>query len=114
MIFVGLLLYFLFPCTDWFLAFTRIAKGDTALGSVLIPINLISQLLLFPLYLTILVGSKIVFDLDGMWETLVGWFLLPLVGALSLRIILTRFLQTGFFDSITSFAGVLVPWVLLL
>ena len=47
-----------------------------------------------------------------MWETLVGWFLLPLVGALSLRIILTRFLPTGFFDSITSFAGVLVPWVL--
>ena len=112
MIFVGLLLYFLFPCTDWFLAFTRIAKGDTVLGSVLIPINLISQLLLFPLYLTILVGSKTVFDLDGMWGTLVGWFLFPLFGALFLRILLTRFLPTGFFDSITSFAGYLVPWVL--
>ncbi|MEM6942859.1 MAG: bile acid:sodium symporter, partial [Pseudomonadota bacterium] len=51
LLFTGLLIYFLAPCTDWFLAFTRMARGDTALGAALIPINLLTQLLLFPVWL---------------------------------------------------------------
>lgn len=51
LLFTGLVIYFLAPCTDWFLGFTRLAKGDTALGSVLVPINMITQLLLYPVYL---------------------------------------------------------------
>lgn len=111
-LFAGLLLYFLFPCTDWFLAFTRIAKGDIALGSVLIPINLISQLLLFPVYLSIFFGSQISLDLMETWRTFGQWFLFPLVAAVSFRFLLSKVLSTDRFEPIPLYIGSLVPWVL--
>jgi len=111
-LFAGLLLYFLFPCTDWFLAFTRIAKGDVALGSVLIPINLISQLLLFPIYLSLFIGLQTTFDLLGMWGTLVRWFLFPFLGAMLLRRILSKALPTARFERVTYLTGSIVPWLL--
>lgn len=111
-LFAGLFLYFLFPCTDWFLAFTRIAKGDVALGSVLIPINLISQLLLFPVYLSIFLGSQISLDLQETWGTFVQWFLFPMVVAVSFRFLLSKVLSTERFEPIPLYIGSLVPWVL--
>ena len=111
-LFAGLLLYLLFPCTDWFLAFTRIAKGDTALGSVLIPINLFSQLLLFPVYLYLFIGLQTAFDLRLMWGTVVQWFLLPFLGAVVLRLLLSKALPPIRFEPIPRFSGSLVPWVL--
>jgi len=111
-LFAGLLLYFLFPCTDWFLAFTRIAKGDVALGSVLIPINLISQLLLFPVYLSIFFGSQISLDLKETWGTFGQWFLFPLVAAVSSRFLLSKVLSKEHFEPIPLNVGSLVPWVL--
>ena len=111
-LFAGLLLYFLFPCTDWFLAFTRIAKGDVALGSVLIPINLISQLLLFPVYLSLFIGLQTSFDLIGIWGTLAEWFLLPFLGAMLLRLLLSKAFSIARFERITGFAGSVVPWAL--
>lgn len=37
LIMVGILIYFMSPCTDWFLGFTRLAKGDLSLGTALPP-----------------------------------------------------------------------------
>ena len=111
-LFAGLLLYFLFPCTDWFLAFTRIAKGDVILGSILIPINLVSQLLFFPVYLTLFIGSQTNFDLFQTWDVLVQWFLLPLLLALLVRFLLSRALTIVRFESLLTLAGGTVPWVL--
>lgn len=111
-LFAGLLLYLLFPCTDWFLAFTRIAKGDTALGSFLIPINLISQLLLFPIYVSLFIGLQTTFDLLEMWGTLFRWFLLPFLGAMLLRLLLSRALTNARFEPIPHLAGSVVPWLL--
>jgi len=111
-LFAGLLLYLLFPCTDWFLAFTRIAKGDTALGSVLIPINLTSQLLLFPVYLYLFIGLQSTFDLVEMWRILVQWFLLPFLVAVGLRLLLSKSLPSTRFEPIQRLVGSLVPWVL--
>ena len=111
-LFAGLLLYFLFPCTDWFLGFTRMAKGDVALGTVLLPINLISQLLLFPVYLALFIGSRAGTDLTGLGGTLVQWFLLPLIGAVVIRLALSRLLPPARFEPLPRLAGSLVPWVL--
>ena len=90
-LFAGLLLYMLFPCTDWFLAFTRIAKGDVALGSVLMPINLISQLLLFPVYVSFFIGLQSDFNLSSIWPTFGQWFLLPFISAMFIRYLISRF-----------------------
>ena len=111
-LYAGLFLYFLFPCTDWFLAFTRIARGDVALGSVLIPINLISQLLLFPIYLSIFLGSQTNLNFNGIWETFGQWFLFPFVVAVFLRFLLTKVLSAKYFEPIPQLADSLIPWVL--
>ena len=113
-LFVGLLLYFLFPCTDWFLGFTRMAKGDVALGAVLLPVNLITQLILFPVYLGLITGAQTGADLGGIKATLTQWFLLPLCCALGLRLILTRLLSAEHFERISSRSGHLVSWMIAL
>ena len=95
---IGLLLYFLFPCTDWFLAFTRMSKGGASLGSVLIPINLVSQLLLFPLYLalfaflqpSLFTGFQANLDLIGISWTIGKWFLFPFFAAILTRLLFSR------------------------
>lgn len=111
-LFAGLLLYFLFPCTDWFLGFTRLAKGDVALGSVLLPINLISQLLLFPVYLAVFIGSQAGINFVEIWGTLLQWFLIPLCGAVLLRFVLSRLLPPARFEVLPRLAGSLVSWVI--
>ena len=111
-LYAGLLLYLLFPCTDWFLAFTRIAGGDVALGSALIPINLISQLLLFPIYLALFIGSDTSLDLIGIGKTFGQWFLIPLLLAMSVRFLLSKLLGPDRFEPIPRLVGSLVPWTL--
>ena len=116
----GLLLYFLFPCTDWFLAFTRMSKGDVVLGSVLIPINLVSQLLLFPLYLalfaflqpSLFAGFQANLDLIGISWTLGKWFLFPFLAAGFTRVLLSRFWPPERIKSLKGSVGTAVPWVL--
>lgn len=43
---VGLIMLMVTPCTDWYLIFTAVAKGDVALALGLLPLNLILQILL--------------------------------------------------------------------
>ena len=111
-LFAGLLLYMLFPCTDWFLAFTRIAKGDVALGSVLMPINLISQLLLFPFYISFFFGLHSDFNLSSIWPTFGYWFLLPCISAMVIRYLISKFLSPPRLDFFLKFSGTAIPWVL--
>ena len=111
-LFAGLLLYMLFPCTDWFLAFTRIAKGDVALGSVLMPINLITQLLLFPFYISFFIGLQSDFNLSSIWPTFGQLFLLPFVSAVVVRYLISKLLSPPRLDFFLKYSGTAIPWVL--
>lgn len=53
---LGVALVLLVPCTDWFLAFAYLGRGDVARALVLTPLNLFLQLPLLPLYL--LLGGR--------------------------------------------------------
>ena len=110
--YTGLLIYFMAPCTDWFLGFTRLAGGNTALGSVLLPINLISQLLLFPVYLALFAGAQANVDLSGAAGSLWQWFILPFTVALVSHQILARILPNSAFERLINFSGMLIPCVL--
>jgi len=48
---LGVLLVLLVPCTDWFITFTQLGRGNTARAIAVTPLNLLLQLLLLPLYL---------------------------------------------------------------
>lgn len=52
---VGFIMLMVTPCTDWYLIFTEIAKGNVALSTSILPVNLILQVLLLPIYLFIFI-----------------------------------------------------------
>ena len=52
------------PCTDWYLIFTGISKGNVALGSSILPLNLVLQLVLLPVYVFLIGGSSV--DMNTM------------------------------------------------
>jgi arsenite transporter len=109
LLYTGLLIYFIAPCTDWFLGFTKLAKGNTALGSILLPINLISQLLLYPVFLGLFAGKESGVDAASISATLWQWFLLPFVSAVVLHQILKRVISASLFSSLMRFVSSLIP-----
>lgn len=54
---LGVLLVLLVPCTDWFITFTQLGRGNTARAIAVTPLNLLAQLLLLPLYLWLMLPS---------------------------------------------------------
>ena len=87
--YTGLVIYFMAPCTDWYLGFTRLAKGNVELGAALLPINMVTQLVLFPVYL--LVFDTVVGNMVDL-TLLVDWFLQPLLAAALLRFVFQRYM----------------------
>lgn len=51
---IGLLLLLVTPCTDWYLVFTAMARGHTGIATALLPLNLVLQLVLLPVYVMLL------------------------------------------------------------
>lgn len=89
-IFIGFIMYMVTPCTDWFLVFTSMAKGDVPLGLALLPVNLILQILLIPVYLFLFAGKLIPIQFSALGETFLVFILLPFVLAILTRFILTK------------------------
>lgn len=85
----GLIIYFAAPCTDWYLAFTKLAGGATAEGAALIPVNLATQALLFPVIVWFAADEATGMTLGAFAETLAIWFALPLAVAGVLRAAIT-------------------------
>ncbi len=110
--FIGLFIYFLAPCTDWFLGFTRLANGNTRLGTTLLPINLISQLLLLPLYLSFLSRDIAPLGLTFVGETLWQWFIIPICAAFFLHQLLRVWLASDRFERLLATTGAIIPWVI--
>ncbi|MFN3623376.1 MAG: arsenic resistance protein [Hyphomicrobium sp.] len=55
---LGVLLVLLVPCTDWFITFTHLARGDTRRAIAVTPVNLLVQIALLPLYLWMFMGES--------------------------------------------------------
>ena len=57
-ILIGFFMLILTPCTDWYLVFTKMAKGNLNLSFSILPINLILQIVLLPIYLIIFFSTS--------------------------------------------------------
>ncbi|WP_045218301.1 arsenic resistance protein [Desulfonatronum thioautotrophicum] len=81
---LGVLLVLFVPCTDWFITFSQLGGGNTARAMALTPLNLLSQLLLLPVYLLLVMGNELaaVLGLSDIWPALVV-VLLPLLAAVT-------------------------------
>lgn len=85
---LGVLIYCLAPCTDWFLGFTRLADGDVTIGAALIPVQLTLQLLLFPLWLALFARAQADALVASAGPMLLTWFVLPAAVGFGLRVLL--------------------------
>ena len=54
----GVLLVLLVPCTDWFISFTHLGKGDAARAIAATPVLLLVQLFALPFYLWLFLGTE--------------------------------------------------------
>ncbi|MFV0374637.1 arsenic resistance protein [Microbacterium sp.] len=85
---LGVLIYCLAPCTDWFLGFTRLVGGDTTTGAALVPLQLTAQLLLYPLWLSLFAGDQGAATASSAGPALLTWFVLPAAVGLGARLVL--------------------------
>ncbi|MFA1819862.1 arsenic resistance protein [Virgibacillus oceani] len=74
---IGFIMLMVTPCTDWYLMFTSIAKGNVSLSTSVLPINLIFQVLLLPVYLFIFAGTIQPVPLSTFIESIVLVLVIP-------------------------------------
>lgn len=78
-LYIGFIMLMVTPCTDWYLIFTGIAKGNVALSTAILPLNLILQVILLPIYLLIFDGTTGVIELSFLVESILIVLFIPLV-----------------------------------
>lgn len=88
---LGLLLVLLLPCTDWFIGFTGLGRGDPAVAVVFSPLSLLLQVLLLPFYLWLFLGEQAVSVASlELLLTFALVVLFPLLLALLIRALVAR------------------------
>ena len=109
---LGVLIYCLAPCTDWFLGFTRLAGGDTTTCAALIPVQLVLQLLLYPVWLHLFAGEQVETTIAAAGPTLLTWFVLPAGIGLGARLVLRLSAPAAARQRIVAVADQAVPAVI--
>lgn len=65
------------PCTDWYLIFTGIAKGNVPLSATVLPVNLILQIVLLPVYLYVAGGISGSVNINELLLSILYMLILP-------------------------------------
>lgn len=100
---VGFFMLILTPCTDWYLVFTKMAKGDLTLSLSILPINLVLQIILLPIYVMIFFSSGNTMDYSQLAYSLLIVIVIPFVAAQIVKFILNADLKetaTNLFTSL--------------
>ena len=87
---IGFLMLLATPCTDWYLVFTSLTKGNVSLSTAILPLNLVIQVLLLPVYLLLFIGTGSSFDTGSMLLSIVYVLGIPFLLANIVKFILTR------------------------
>lgn len=74
---IGLLMLLVTPCTDWYLVFTGLSRGNVELGMSILPLNLILQIILLPVYLLIFLGSEVEMAVGTIVASIVFVLIIP-------------------------------------
>jgi ACR3 family arsenite efflux pump ArsB len=87
-LFIGFVMLILTPCTDWYLVFTKMSKGNLPLSLSILPINLVVQLILLPLYLLIFFSSSNTIELYDLGISLLTFIVVPFIASLIVKALL--------------------------
>lgn len=97
----GVVLYGLAPCIAMVIVFTYLAKGNNALALVLVAFNSVMQMILIPVYASLLIGN-VNFDVFIVAESVILYLGIPLLfGVLTRRFGVKRFGEKEFEDKFT-------------
>lgn len=99
---IGFVMLTVTPCTDWYLIFTEIAKGNTALGASLLPLNFILQIVLLPLYVLLICGTSIKFNSIELISSTIINLIIPLILSIIIRNIIIKIKGYTYFDETVS------------
>ncbi len=104
-VWVGFLMLMVTPCTDWYLVFTGLSKGNLPLSTALLPLNLGLQLVLLPVYLFTLAGAVVPVPWSVLLESVTLVLVVPLGVAQAGRYLAERFTSPGWLQNLA------LPWV---
>ena len=107
---IGFFMLILTPCTDWYLVFTKIAKGDLTLSLSILPMNLILQIILLPIYLLIFFSNANTMDYSQLANSLLTVIVIPFIAAQIVRLIPNKNLK----EKTSALFGSLEIWFLAL
>jgi len=96
---IGLLMLLVTPCTDWYLVFTATAKGNVPLSSALLPLNLILQIALMPVYLILFFNTEIGLDIPSLLWSIVFVLVVPIAVSLVLKLMAEKLETVKRFNS---------------
>lgn len=74
---IGFIMLMVTPCTDWYMIFTGISKGNVPLSTSMLPINFILQVILLPVYLLIFFGNSGSLDLGSVLQSMAVVIVIP-------------------------------------
>lgn len=77
-LYIGFIMLMVTPCTDWYIIFTGLAKGNVALSTAILPLNLLLQVFLLPVYLLIFGGTTGFIELSFLVESILIVLFIPL------------------------------------
>ena len=89
-ILIGFFMLILTPCTDWYLVFTKMAKGDLSLSLSILPINLVLQILLLPVFLVLFFSSGNTIDYAQLTYSLIIVIVIPFIAAQTIKFMLNK------------------------
>ncbi len=78
---IGLLMLLVTPCTDWYLVFTGMSKGNVELNMSILPLNLLLQITLLPVYLLAFMNSEVTMDVSALAGGAVKVLLIPFLAS---------------------------------
>lgn len=76
---IGFVMLLVTPCTDWYLIFTGMAKGNVPLSASVLPLNLLLQIVLLPLYLLFFFEKSGTVYISAILESILLVLLVPFV-----------------------------------
>ena len=101
-ILIGFFMLILTPCTDWYLVFTKMAKGNLTLSLSILPINLILQIILLPIYLVIFFSDANTMDYTQLGYSLLIVIVIPFIAAQIVKFIFKNSLLEKTAETFTS------------
>src|SRR5699024_11619120 len=102
---IGFIMLMVTPCTDWYLVFTEVAKGNTALSTSLLPINLVIQVILLPVYLYLFFGTYETVGLGDIVQSILLVLVVPMVLASAARLTLSGRRKNIIEEKVSPFFG---------